>query len=102
MTDMCDKIQQLGKGIASPSRYKILELLMDGSKTVTELVDKIGLTQPAISQHLATLRECELVDFEKKGQEVYYTINTKHMLHILKSLTSDVEKCRQEEKVVNS
>jgi DNA-binding transcriptional ArsR family regulator len=95
MTDMCDKIQQLGKGIASPSRYKILELLMQGPKSVTELVDSVGLTQPAISQHLATLRECELVESVKKGQEVYYSLNTKHMLHILRSLTSDVENCKK-------
>lgn len=95
MSDMCDKVQQLGKGIASPSRYKILELLMGGSKTVTELVEKVGLTQPAISQHLATLKECELVDSEKKGQEVFYSLNTKHMLSILRSLTSDVEQCKE-------
>jgi ArsR family transcriptional regulator len=97
MTDMCDKIQQLGKGIGSPSRYKILELLMDGPKTVTELVDKVDLTQPAVSQHLSTLRSCGLVDSLKKGQEVYYSLNTKQMLHILRSLTSDVEKCKQTE-----
>ncbi len=94
MSDMCDKIQQLGKGISSPSRYKILELLMGGSKTVTELVEKVELTQPAVSQHLATLKSCGLVDFEKKGQEVYYSLNTKYMLTILKHLTSDVEKCK--------
>ncbi|MBX4198098.1 metalloregulator ArsR/SmtB family transcription factor [Candidatus Parcubacteria bacterium] len=95
MTDMCDKIQQLGKGISSPSRYKILELLMSGPKTVTELVDSIGLTQPAVSQHLATLKSCELVESIKKGQEVYYSLHAKHMLHILRSLTSDVEKCKK-------
>lgn len=94
MSDMCDKVQQLGKGIASPSRYKILELLMEGSKTVTELVEKVSLTQPAISQHLATLKECQLVESEKKGQEVFYSLNTKHMLSILRSLTSDVEQCK--------
>jgi DNA-binding transcriptional ArsR family regulator len=94
MSDMCDKIQQLGKGISSPSRYKILELLMGGPKTVTELVDRVGLTQPAVSQHLSTLKACNLVDCEKKGQEVYYSLDTKNMLHILKSLTTDVERCK--------
>jgi DNA-binding transcriptional ArsR family regulator len=95
MTDMCKKIQALGKGIASPSRYTIIELLMGGSRTVNELVREVRLTQPAVSQHLSTLKSCGLVLSKKKGQEVYYSINTKHMLLILKSLTSDIQKCKK-------
>jgi DNA-binding transcriptional ArsR family regulator len=94
MTDFCKKIQKLGKGISSPSRYRILELLMTGPKTVSELVVNIKLTQPAVSQHLATLRTCGLVESSKKGQEVYYTLDTRHMLTVLKSLTTDLQNCK--------
>ncbi|MES2437052.1 MAG: metalloregulator ArsR/SmtB family transcription factor [Patescibacteria group bacterium] len=94
MTDFCKKIQKLGKGISSPSRYRILELLMTGPKTVSELVINIKLTQPAVSQHLATLRTCGLVESSKKGQEVYYTLDTRQMLTVLKVLTDDVQKCK--------
>ncbi|MBA3550820.1 winged helix-turn-helix transcriptional regulator [Patescibacteria group bacterium] len=94
MSEECEKIHQLGKGIASPSRYKILETLMSGSKTVNDLVSKVKLSQPAVSQHLATLKECGLVESNKKGQEVYYSLNAAHMLKVLKDLTSDVKKCK--------
>jgi DNA-binding transcriptional ArsR family regulator len=95
MTDFCHKIQQLGQGISSPSRYKILELLMTGSQTVNDLVAKIDLTQPAVSQHLATLKSCKLVTSTKRGQEVYYALDTAYMLDILKVLTLDIKKCKK-------
>jgi DNA-binding transcriptional ArsR family regulator len=69
MSEMCDKIQQLGKGIANPTRYAIIKALMEGSKTVNDLVDTVGLSQPAVSQHLATLKMCDLVESTKYGQE---------------------------------
>ena len=95
MSDICTKIQNLGKGISSPSRYNIIEALMHGSKTVTELVEKVNLSQPAVSQHLSTLKACGLVHSTKKGQEVYYSINTIYMLDVLKHLTSGIEKCKK-------
>lgn len=93
MVSICDKIQDLGKGISSPSRYLIIEALLKGEKTVTGLVKTVKLTQPAVSQHLATLKECGLVESEKRGQEVYYSLNAKYMLDVLRSLTLDVERC---------
>lgn len=95
MTDFCTHVQMLGKGISSASRFKILEVLMDGSKTVNEIVAAVNLSQPAVSQHLATLKSCELVTSSKKGQEVEYSLNARHMLEVLKDLTSDVSKCKK-------
>ncbi len=95
MTDPCKKIQLLGKGISSPSRYTIIETLMDGSKTVSELVSKVKLSQPAVSQHLSTLKSCGLVMNAKKGQEVYYSLNAKHILEIMKVLMDDVKNCKE-------
>ncbi len=92
MSDECRKFNQLGKGISCPARYKLLEALMSGPKTVNELVSKVKLSQPAVSQHLATLKSCELVESVKKGQEVFYTLNSRYMLELLKKLTSGVSK----------
>jgi DNA-binding transcriptional ArsR family regulator len=69
MSDFCTKVQQLGKGISNPARYKILETLMDGAKSVNELVAAVGLSQPAVSQHLATLRSCDLVEAPRKARK---------------------------------
>jgi DNA-binding transcriptional ArsR family regulator len=95
MPTLCDKIQQLGKGIGSTSRYHILEALMNKPKTVSELVSAVKLSQPAVSQHLATLKACNLVKSRKQGQEVYYSLHAEHMLGILRSLTADVVHCKK-------
>lgn len=94
MSAMCDKIQRLGKGISSPTRYRIVEVLMEGPKSVNDIVTKVKLTQPAVSQHLRTLKSCGLVESTKRGQEVYYSLNARYMVMLLKYLTSGVQNCK--------
>jgi ArsR family transcriptional regulator, virulence genes transcriptional regulator len=62
------------KELANPSRLLILCQLIDGEKSVGELCRSIDLSQSAVSQHLARLREARLVDTEKRGQMVYYRL----------------------------
>ncbi len=95
MGDLCDKINKFGKSIGNEHRYRILQSLIKGPRTVGELVDTIGLSQPAISQHLRTLKEAELVVDERKGQEVYYSLNTEHTLALLTALVKDLERSRK-------
>lgn len=92
MTDLCREIEKLGKGIGNTSRYYILEALMKGTKTVGELVKVARLSQPAVSQHLKTLKACNLVVAERRGQEMFYSINTRYTLYLLKSLLQDITK----------
>jgi ArsR family transcriptional regulator len=91
MADLCDKVNKFGKGIGNEHRYHILEALMKGERTVGELVAIIKLSQPAISQHLKVLKECYLVTDEKRGQEVYYTLNVAHTLGLLTSLVHEMK-----------
>lgn len=85
-------MERLGKGIGSVPRYRIVEALLRGPKTVSELVKIVKLSQPAISQHLKTLKASELVTDERCGQEVIYSINSSHLLRLLKILLTQVEK----------
>jgi len=62
------------KELANPSRLLILCQLIGGEKSVGELCRSIELSQSAVSQHLARLREAGLVDTEKRGQMVYYRL----------------------------
>jgi len=94
MKGMCEKIQRLGKGISSPTRYRIVEVLMEGPKPVGDIVETVKLTQPAVSQHLRTLKACGLVESRKRGQEVFYSLNARYMIGILKHLSSGVEQCK--------
>ncbi len=92
MKDMCEEVKKLGKGIGNTCRYRILESLMEGEKTVGEIVDAVKQSQPAVSQHLATLKSCGLVQSEKRGQEVIYSIDVKQALGLLKILSAAFSK----------
>ena len=62
------------KTLASPRRIEILHVLADGPIEVGRLADRIGASQPNVSQHLAVLRNAGLVDAEREGREVRYRL----------------------------
>lgn len=64
------------KQLANSNRLMVLCHLVSGEKTVGELAKSVGLSQSALSQHLAKLREAELVSYEKRGLSVYYRISS--------------------------
>ena len=82
--------------MGNKARFRIVESLLKGEKTVGELVKVVKLTQPAVSQHLKTLKASNLVSDERRGQEVYYTVDSTYILELLKSLTSDVRKRKKD------
>lgn len=96
MTDLCKEINNFGKSIGNETRYRILQALLKGKKTVNELVDMFHLTQPAISQHLKNLKHSDLVTDERQGQEVYYTVNAEYTLRLLSELVKNMEKGKKE------
>ncbi len=55
-------------------RLKIIDLLREGEKTVSELSEESGLNQPNVSQHLAKMREKNFVETRREGTQVYYSI----------------------------
>ncbi len=62
--------------LAEPKRRTIVEILgRDGERTVTQLVDALDLPQPAVSKHLAVLREVGLVDVEPRGRLRVYRLH---------------------------
>lgn len=92
MTDLCGEIEKFGKGVGSTSRYRIIEALFSGPLTVGDIVRTVKQSQPAVSQHLKTLKSCSIVEDERRGQEVYYSLNSKYVLTLLKNLTAEMKK----------
>lgn len=92
MSELCDQIETFGKGIGNATRYKIVEALSDGPKSVTELAKIVEVSQPVMSQHLKTLKSSNLVTDQRRGQEVIYTVNSKYLLELIKNLTHAVKK----------
>lgn len=62
------------KGLANPHRLLILCQLGEGEVSVSDLQSRIGLSQSALSQHLARLRDDGLVSTRREGTSVLYRI----------------------------
>lgn len=69
--------------LADPTRRKIVEILArDGQLPAGEISDRFPISPQAISQHLKTLREAQLVRVEKRAQQRIYRINPEAMLEL--------------------
>jgi DNA-binding transcriptional ArsR family regulator len=60
--------------LAEPNRLQIVELLRDGSLTVGEITDKLGMNQPQVSKHLRVLSEAGLVEVQPIANRRYYKL----------------------------
>jgi DNA-binding transcriptional ArsR family regulator len=58
--------------LAEPSRRRILDLLRDGERSVSDLVSHLKLSQPGVSKHLKVLREAGLVQVRPEGKLRWY------------------------------
>ncbi len=63
------------KTISNPNRQAILDTMRNGEMTVTELVNKTGISQANLSQHLAILRSKGVVNSRRDGNNIYYSIS---------------------------
>lgn len=72
------------KALADPTRRRILELLRAGELTAGELAEHFDMTKPSISHHLSTLKTAGLVDAERDGQSIAYSLNTTVMQDLMR------------------
>ena len=63
------------KALADDTRQKILQMLLQGERSVGEIVEAFDVSQPTISHHLGVLKNVDLVTSRKEGKQVYYAIN---------------------------
>ena len=66
----------LFKALNDQTRREILTMLKGGDKTAGEIADHFQISKPSISHHLDLLKQAGLVDAEKKGQFILYSLNT--------------------------
>jgi ArsR family transcriptional regulator, arsenate/arsenite/antimonite-responsive transcriptional repressor len=69
-------MNQLFKALNDLTRRQILELLGKKDMSAGEIADHFEMSKPSISHHLDLLRQAGLVESVKKGQFIYYSINT--------------------------
>ncbi|HEX5139036.1 MAG TPA: metalloregulator ArsR/SmtB family transcription factor [Planctomycetota bacterium] len=67
------------RALADPSRRAIFESLTRGEMAVKDLTTRFDISQPAISQHLAALKEAGLVNGRREGRCAYYRVEPRGM-----------------------
>ena len=68
--------------LSEPTRRGILDLLRDGERPVGDLVDRLGLSQPAVSKHLRVLRDAQLVDVRTDAQRRIYRLRPEPLVEV--------------------
>jgi DNA-binding transcriptional ArsR family regulator len=74
------------RSLASPHRLMILCTLMDGERSAGELADALDLMPSNLSQHLARLREEDLVETRREGTTIYYRLSSRRVEPIIRQL----------------
>lgn len=81
--ELLTKLGDFFKIFADPTRIRILELLMEEDKCVSEISETLGVSQSAISHQLKILRMANVVSTEKNGQTVTYRLADNHIRIII-------------------
>ncbi|MBE6008409.1 MAG: helix-turn-helix transcriptional regulator [Lachnospiraceae bacterium] len=84
------------KVFGDSSRLKLLILLLSGEKCVTDIADKLGMSQSAVSHQLRVLRQSRLVKYRRDGKTVYYSLDDEHVEDIIKEGMAHIIHLRRE------
>ena len=84
--DMASHAVELLKAMANEWRLMILCQLAEGEKTVSELQAALGISQSALSQHLAILRREKIVQARKHAQSVSYSLSGDDATKVMETL----------------
>lgn len=71
------------EGVGDPKRLRLLYLVAEQPRNVSELTEMLGVSQPTVSHHLRILRDRGLVEARKEGTAVYYFLSNPRILEAL-------------------
>ena len=71
---------EICKTLTNPKRIEILNALKDGEKTVTELVEILGVAKANVSQHLAVMRHKGILTTRRVGVNIYYRVSNQKVI----------------------
>lgn len=83
--------------LADLHRLLLLYAMADEPKSVTELVQRIGLSQPAVSRHLRIMRLSGIVSAERRGKSIYYFVTDQRIVQAMDMLRSILTEQMQEQ-----
>ena len=84
--DVLLRSSEVIRTLGHPERLKIVEVLEKGEATVSAIQKEVDLAQATVSQHLAKMRGCGIVDRRREGVNVYYRIEEPKVHNILECI----------------
>ena len=64
------------KALADPTRREILRLLGQGEQIAGQLAERFDMTKPSMSHHFSVLKQADLIQSRRDGQQILYSLNT--------------------------
>ena len=86
--EQLERVAETLKSVSHPARLRIIEILEEGERSVTEIQDGLGITQSLTSQHLSTLRVRGVLKARKNGNMVYYSIANPDVVKVIHCIRS--------------
>ena len=71
------------RAVADPTRRALLDLLSEAERSVSELVGRFDISQPAISQHLSVLVSAGLAQVRRSGRRRLYSLNARPLREVV-------------------
>ncbi|MGB8658487.1 MAG: autorepressor SdpR family transcription factor [Candidatus Zixiibacteriota bacterium] len=68
-------LNEFFKALGDPTRRQIVQLLKGKDMTPSEMIERIRISQPTLSHHLDVLKRADLIDGEREGQFIRYSLN---------------------------
>lgn len=94
-------MDKLFKALNDQTRRDILELLKAKELTAGEIADKFDISKPSISHHLDLLKQAGLIEADKQGQFIYYSLNTTVIDEFFKWIV-ELKQTKKKTKTVNN
>jgi ArsR family transcriptional regulator len=89
MEKACSHVAAILKELAHPQRLLILGHLLNGEKTVSQLVEACGISQSQMSHFLMRMRYAGLVEAEKDGKYQIYSLADKRLVRLMKAIQAE-------------
>jgi DNA-binding transcriptional ArsR family regulator len=89
--ELLNRIAEVLKAMADPTRLKILHSLHYGERCVSDILEIVGGSQANVSKHLSVLKRAGLVDCRRDGLNVYYRIIDEGVFTICRNVCDSLE-----------
>jgi ArsR family transcriptional regulator, lead/cadmium/zinc/bismuth-responsive transcriptional repressor len=82
--DTYERLAETFGALADPTRARIVHLLLGQEQCTADLAPAVGVSEPAVSQHLRLLKRLGLVALRRQGRYVYYRLDDDHVAQLVR------------------